>query len=1010
MTGREHFKSLRARVWPGLPACAALLLAATAQAGLRVSEFMASNSSTLAGAAGEYPDWIEIHNGTEAAVDLAGWYLTDDASSLRKWRFPDTAAARMLAAGGYLVVFASGAEDSLAGGEIHANFSLSADGEYLALVEPDGQTVACDFAPLFPRQVSDISYGVDLTTGRRGYLESPTPGAANAPVIADPVRFSVASRAFTSAFSLVLSTDSPAATIRYTLDGSLPTASSELYGTGIRISSTTRVRARAFEAGLAAGAMASETYYQLQAGPAAFASDLPLVVIDNFGAGEIPHPDNPAHQPCGVMIIEPANGNSTLTGEPVITTRAGVRRRGESTLRSTANKPSLSLETWSEVDGETRRIAPFGMPAESDWILYAPWTIDTAMIRNPFIYEVSNEAGRYAVRTRYVEVFLNSGGGSISNSDYYGLYVFMERIKQRPGRVPVASLPPGVTTEPEVTGGYIWKKDKIDPDDQIIAAAGKELIGVYPKNMPQAQLSWLANHITAIDAAIPLGNYQALIDVASFADHHILNVFANNADGLNFSTFYHKDRGGPVRMGPVWDFDRSMACDNDARASNPKVWSLATDPLFFFQSSGPLWFRRLAFNAPDFWCLWVDRWQAMRRGPLANAAITARIERHRAEIAAAASRNYGRWPGVLSPGAWSGKVDVMRDHALTRARWIDDQLVDPPVLSHGGGLVPAGMQLSISGPAPKFFTLDGSDPRATGGNPAGTAYAAPLTITGNTLVKARAWNGQAFVNAPATWPWSPLTAALFVVDPAPLAITEIMYHPRPPQGAAEAGFATSDFEFVEIRNTGESACSLTGVQLLEGVGFEFNAGAGSMLAAGARGVVVANLAAFKARYPDWAEHHILGEFTGKLDNSGERLLLCYDTPAIITLADFSYVNDWYPLTNGEGHSLVLRDAHSAPSTWGARAAWRHSAAVDGSPGDADPLPPQGELVHYWNFNDPGALLAPTRTTGDGALMLSLEDGTVAVAGTGQDFFGENGRGDDPAGSHLRLNNPLRAEL
>jgi hypothetical protein len=61
------------------------------------------------------------------------------------------------------------------------------------------------------------------------------------------------------------------------------------------------------------------------------------------------------------------------------------------------------------------------MPAESDWILYAPWTIDTAMIRNPFIYEVSNEAGRYAVRTRYVEVFLNTGGGSISDSDYFGV-------------------------------------------------------------------------------------------------------------------------------------------------------------------------------------------------------------------------------------------------------------------------------------------------------------------------------------------------------------------------------------------------------------------------------------------------------------------------------------------------------------------------------------------------------------------------------------------------------------
>ncbi len=981
-----------------------------ATAGVRISEFMASNDTTLATAGDDYADWIEIHNDTGAAVNLAGWHLTDDPADLCKWRFPDTAAAAALAAGGHLVVFASGAEDSVVGGELHTTFKLAAAGEYLALVEPDGQTVACDYAPQFPGQLADVSYGIGAGSGRIGYLEAPTPGAANTAAIADPVRFSVTSRAFTTPFTVVLSTDSPAATIRYTLDGSVPTASSNPCSAGIGISSTTRIRARAFEDGLADGPVASEVFYLLQSGPAAFSSDLPVVVIDNFGAGEIPAPDDPDRQPCGVMILEPAGGATALTGEPAIASRAGVRRRGESTLRPTGSKPSLSLETWGEADGKARRIEPFGMPAESDWVLYAPWTIDTAMLRNPFIYEASNEAGRHAVRTRFVEVFLNSGGGSISNSDYYGVYVFMERIKQGAGRVDVAKLPTDAVTEPEVTGGYIWKKDKFDPDDQVITAAGKELIGVYPQNMPAAQLDWLAGHLDAIDAAIPAGDYGALIDVASFADHHILNVFANNADGLNLSTFYHKDRNGPVQMGPVWDFDRSMACDNDARASNPEVWSLATDPLFFFHNSGPLWFRRLAFNAPDFWVVWVDRWQAMREGPLGDAALAGRIERQRAEIAAAALRNYARWPGVLSASSWSGKVDVMKNHVLTRARWIDDQLVDPPVFSHGGGLVPAGLQLGISGPQTKYYTLDGSDPRARGGAPAGTAYDSPVTITRNTLVRARAWNGAAFVNAPSTWPWSAASEAMFVVDPAPLAVTEVMYHPRPPQGAAEDGFSTSDFEFIEVRNTGDSACSLTGVKLLDGVAFDFPHGGSTTLAAGAHGLVVANLAAFKARYPEWALLNILGEFTGKLDNSGERLLLGYDTADVIALADFSYADDWYPRTDGEGFSLVLRDPQGDPPSWDAREAWRHSADIDGSPGEPDPVLPQGDLVHYWNFNAPASLLEPTWTTGAGALAAGLGGDAEVLSGTGHDFFGENARNGDPTGSHLRVNSPLGATL
>lgn len=996
----------------GFAVSAALMMCGSgfAGAGPVISEFMASNNSTLATAAGDYPDWIEIHNNSDVATDLSGWHLTDNASNLRKWRFPSTPATTSLAPGAYLVVFASGAEDAVIGGELHAGFSLAAGGEYLALVEPDGVTVADSYAPVYPPQVTDVSYGIGSGSGRRGFLETPTPGAANTAVVADPVLFSLTSRAFTASFTLILATDSLDAIIRYTLDGSIPSVSSSVYGDGIEITSTTKVRARAFEDGLAAGPVASEVFYHLQPGPAAFVSDLPLVVIETFGAGNIPPPDDPDRQACGMMILEPVNGVTSLTAAPVIASRAGVRRRGESTLRSTGSKPNLSLETWGEIDEQARRIEPFGMPAESDWILYAPWTIDTAMIRNPFIYEVSNEAGRYAVRTRYVEVFLNTGGGSISNSDYFGLYVFMERIKRREGRVEVAKLPPEADAEPEITGGYIWKKDKLDPDDQIITAAGKDLIGVYPKNMPAAQLNWLIEHINSIDAAIPHGDYPSLIDVPSFADHHILNVFANNADGLNFSTFYHKDRGGLVEMGPIWDFDRSMACDIDARASDPEVWSLATNPLFFFHSTGPLWFRSLAFNSPDFWVVWVDRWQAMRSGPLSDAAMIARIEAHRAEIAAAALRNYARWPGPLNAEEWSGKVDVMKNHVLTRAQWIDGQMVTPPTFSHGGGLVSAGLQLGISGPETKYFTLDGSDPRASGGTPAGTAYVTPVTITGNTLVKARAWNGQAFVNAPATWPWSALTEAMFVVDPAPLAITEIMYHPRPPEGSAEEGFSTSDFEFIEIQNTGETQCSLIGVKLLDGVTFDFTHGNGGTLAAGAYGMVVANLDAFKARYPAWSTLNILGEFTGKLDNSGERLRLGYDTAEVINLADFTYANGWYPLTDGAGFSLVLRDAQSNPTSWNAREAWRHSAAIDGTPGEADPDPPRATIVHYWNFNQSGSLLNPNRSKGDGALTAELNDSAAILAATGQDFFGENARDNDPTGSHLRVNNPLGATL
>ena len=121
-----------------------------------ISEVMAVNGRTLADAEGDFPDWVEIHNPSAAPVNLAGWSVTDDPADKTKWQFPATT----LPAGGYLVVFASDKDRAVAGQPLHTNFKLDGDGEYLALVKPDGATVASAFDPAFPSQYNDISYGV----------------------------------------------------------------------------------------------------------------------------------------------------------------------------------------------------------------------------------------------------------------------------------------------------------------------------------------------------------------------------------------------------------------------------------------------------------------------------------------------------------------------------------------------------------------------------------------------------------------------------------------------------------------------------------------------------------------------------------------------------------------------------------------------------------------------------------------------------------------------------------
>lgn len=137
---------------------ACMLIAAGALSSLSaapiISEFMASNQKTVADEDGDFSDWIEIYNPDAAPVNLAGWRLTDNAGNPGKWAFPEVT----LQPGDFLLVFASNKNRRVPGAPLHTNFALSAGGEYLALLSPEGEK-STEFAPAFPPQEEDVSYG-----------------------------------------------------------------------------------------------------------------------------------------------------------------------------------------------------------------------------------------------------------------------------------------------------------------------------------------------------------------------------------------------------------------------------------------------------------------------------------------------------------------------------------------------------------------------------------------------------------------------------------------------------------------------------------------------------------------------------------------------------------------------------------------------------------------------------------------------------------------------------------
>lgn len=231
------------------------LLAASTTKKIIISEFMALNSSIRADVDGTFSDWIELHNPGDVPIDLSGWHLTDESTNLAKWTFPTVT----IAPGAYLTVWASGKDVVASNGEIHTNFKLSGSGEYLALVEPDTTNISFEYAPTYPAQLSDVSYGIYLN--QPTFFKTPTPGAANSmgSQILTPM-FSVGRGFFSSPFTVTLSVADPSATIRYTTDGIRPTATvGNIYKGPLNITKTTPLSAVCIKDGITS-AVVSNTY------------------------------------------------------------------------------------------------------------------------------------------------------------------------------------------------------------------------------------------------------------------------------------------------------------------------------------------------------------------------------------------------------------------------------------------------------------------------------------------------------------------------------------------------------------------------------------------------------------------------------------------------------------------------------------------------------------------------------------------------------------------------------
>ena len=694
---------------------------------LVINEFMASNNDYTQDPQGQFDDWIEIYNYGVDAVDIGGMYLTDNLSDPVKWQVPvNDPALTTIEPGGHLLIWADG-DNSDPG--LHANFKLDAGGEEIGLFKSDGITMLDSV--VFGEQTTDISYGryPDGTDNWR-FFGSPSPAAENIGVyegFVAELQFSRKGGLYNTPFSVTLATDTEDTTIYYTLDGSEPyelasrSRNGMVYGGPITISRTTYLKAVAIKAGWKSSDTIMQTYIFFEPSVSNFSSNLPIVVVDTLGKSI-----NQTTQTLSFasFIDITADGRARLTDPPDFVGRAGINVRGKSSAGFP--KKQYHFETWNEYD-QDKDVSILGFPADSDWVLQGPYS-DKSLMRNFLTYKWANDLGQYAVRTRYIEMFLNTNGGGISSSDYIGVYILMEKIKRGADRVDIAELQPSDNAEPQISGGYIFKKDKADPGETVFRInSGLEVRVVEPKmvDITPEQVDWLRNYLNQFEATLyganfwdPVNGYARYIDVGSFIDVHILVELTKNIDGFRLSTYMFKDRNGKIHMGPVWDYNLSLGNANYLEGWIPTGWYY---PLI---GGGDYpWWRRL-FEDPAFVLRYADRWFELRENLLSTGQLLQDIDDTAALLDEAQVRNFDRWhilgsyvwPNWFIANTYNEEINWMSGWLEQRLNWMDSQIgielaAAPPGFSPQDGQFDHSFELAMMAPYGQiYYTMDGTDP------------------------------------------------------------------------------------------------------------------------------------------------------------------------------------------------------------------------------------------------------------------------------------------------------------
>ena len=349
----------------------------------------------------------------------------------------------------------------------------------------------------------------------------------------------------------------------------------------------------------------------------------------------------------------------TLTGPDGTTSvlPTQVRGRGNSTWEMPKRPYRLKLD----------QAAPLlGMAANRDWAVLANYA-DKTLMRNA----VALCMGRmldfdFTPDSRYIELTLNG--------DYVGIYQVTDQVEVGRNRVDIDDQARNDTDQDlgfllEIDAGHYL-------EEKFWFIGPSQYPYVIKSEITAGQLPLVSDYITRFETALfgdafldPQTGYRHYLDTDSAVDFYLVNEALRNSDIFYSSTYLHRQRGGLLRFGPLWDFD--LAAGNIIYANNdqPEGWWVRVTSSHM---------ARLIDGDPQFRQHLLTRWAYLQRR---MADIQQLISAGAQNLDAAQARNFTRWPilneivwpNPVAVGSYAGEVDRLKSWLQTRTSWIGQQ-------------------------------------------------------------------------------------------------------------------------------------------------------------------------------------------------------------------------------------------------------------------------------------------------------------------------------------------------